>query len=240
MAYLYRHIRLDKNIPFYIGIGTRKDYRRAYEKSKRNPFWQKVVAKTAYDVEIVLDNLTWEDACEKEKEFIALYGRKDLGTGTLCNLTDGGDLILGLVRTDEHREKLRIVNLGKKMSVESVQKLKESLKGRTHSASTREKMSKARRGLQLSEVHRLNISKGNTGKKRLPDQILNIRKGKSKNPVLQYDMEGNFIKEWPSKHEVQRVLGIARAGINRCIKQTCKQAGGFVWKLKSIDYDSIK
>ena len=34
MAILYRHIRLDKNVPFYIGIG--KDIKRAYSKSNRN------------------------------------------------------------------------------------------------------------------------------------------------------------------------------------------------------------
>ena len=32
MAYIYRHIRLDKNEPFYIGIGSDKDYKRAYNK----------------------------------------------------------------------------------------------------------------------------------------------------------------------------------------------------------------
>ena len=29
MAYVYRHIRLDKNEPFYIGIGSDKEYKRA-------------------------------------------------------------------------------------------------------------------------------------------------------------------------------------------------------------------
>lgn len=42
--YLYRHIRLDKNEPFYIGIGTKRnryhpnmysEYRRAYEDKGR-------------------------------------------------------------------------------------------------------------------------------------------------------------------------------------------------------------
>ena len=62
--YVYRHIRLDKNEPFYIGIG--KTEKRAYEKIKRNQFWQNVIAKTDYDVEILFDNLSWEDAGEKE------------------------------------------------------------------------------------------------------------------------------------------------------------------------------
>ena len=36
MKVLYRHIRLDKNEPFYIGIGNIK---RAYNKSERNDIW---------------------------------------------------------------------------------------------------------------------------------------------------------------------------------------------------------
>jgi len=38
------------------------------------------------------DNL--EFIIEKEKEFISIYGRKDLKKGTLCNLTDGGEGIV--------------------------------------------------------------------------------------------------------------------------------------------------
>ena len=55
MAYVYRHIRLDKNEPFYIGIGAH--LKRAYEKTKRNKFWYNVVAKTEYNVEILFYDL---------------------------------------------------------------------------------------------------------------------------------------------------------------------------------------
>jgi hypothetical protein len=89
--YLYRHIRLDKNEPFYIGIGCQKNYQRAYVKKHRNKYWNNIVNSTDYRVEIILDNLTKDEALQKEKEFIALYGRKDLGLGTLVNMTDGGD-----------------------------------------------------------------------------------------------------------------------------------------------------
>ena len=62
MTYVYRHIRLDKNEPFYIGIGTDNNYKRAYSKNSRNIFWERVVKKTNYDVEIIMDNLTKDKA----------------------------------------------------------------------------------------------------------------------------------------------------------------------------------
>jgi len=52
MAYVYRHIRLDKNEPFYIGIGKIDNYKRAYLKSIRNVIWKQIVNKTNYDIYI--------------------------------------------------------------------------------------------------------------------------------------------------------------------------------------------
>jgi len=92
MAYLYRHIRLDKNEVFYIGIGNDSKglYRRAYSKKNRNKYWQNVVNSTAYDIEIILDELSWEEAGKKEIEFIKLYGRSCVNEGTLTNISEGG------------------------------------------------------------------------------------------------------------------------------------------------------
>lgn len=94
MAYVYQHIRLDKNEPFYIGISNSdKNYSRAYSKSKshRNSIWFKIYEKTNYKVEILEDRVPFDEARKKEIELIKKYGRIDLGTGILSNMTDGGD-----------------------------------------------------------------------------------------------------------------------------------------------------
>jgi len=88
MAYVYRHIRQDTNTPFYIGIGSDAKFKRAYSKYKRKRYWVSVTNKTDYKVEIILDELDWNIACKKEKEFISLY--KSFGI-SLVNLTDGGE-----------------------------------------------------------------------------------------------------------------------------------------------------
>jgi hypothetical protein len=107
MAYVYRHIRLDKNEPFYIGIGSDSDYKRANElrNARRNPIWHKIACKTEIEVEIVLDDLTYEDAIAKEIEFIGIYGRLDKGNGILSNLTDGGEGTLGVIVCEETKRK---------------------------------------------------------------------------------------------------------------------------------------
>ena len=72
MAYLYRHIRLDKNEPFYVGIGsdTEGDYKRAYSRRSRCQHWHNIVALTPFEVEIILDDCDWENIKVKEVEFI--------------------------------------------------------------------------------------------------------------------------------------------------------------------------
>ena len=94
MAYVYRHIRLDKNEVFYIGIGSDDSgkYKRAYD-NNRSKFWKSIVKKAGYIVEIISEDwLTWEEACEKEKFWIIFYGRVDLRKGSLVNMTDGGQV----------------------------------------------------------------------------------------------------------------------------------------------------
>jgi hypothetical protein len=134
MPYVYRHIRLDKNEPFYIGIGS-GGYRRAYSKKGRNKIWNGIVSKTDYEVEIVLDDLGWAEVREKEKEFILIYGRIDKGTGTLCNLTEGGDGTIGNQAWNKgkklsknHIESLSKAQTGLKRSKESILKAIETKK----------------------------------------------------------------------------------------------------------------
>jgi hypothetical protein len=62
-----------------------------------------IVNKYGYSVDILFENVTIDFAKEKEKEFISLYGRIDLGTGTLCNQTNGGDGMNGWKANAENK-----------------------------------------------------------------------------------------------------------------------------------------
>jgi hypothetical protein len=175
MAVVYRHIRLDKNEPFYIGIGEKEN--RAYTKRARNHHWHHIVKNTDYKIQILFDDLTWEKACEKEIELIKIYGRKDLGLGTLVNLTDGGEGQLG--KTSWNKGKKTSEETIKKMkskivSEETIKKISEShkkngikppsRKGTILSEKTKKKLSEFNKGKIISEQTRNKISESLRGK----------------------------------------------------------------------------
>lgn len=57
-------------------------------------------------------------------------------------------------------------------------------------------------------------------------------------PILQYDLQMNFIKEWSSMREAANELGIYESGINACVNGKSKFSRGFIWKRKEnpIEY----
>jgi len=191
MAYLYRHIRLDKNEPFYIGVGSDEvgKYKRAYNIHNRSKFWKNIISKTKYEVEIVLDNITWEEACQKEIEFIKLYGRAELNNGGLVNLTDGGEGFLGYIKTESQKEHLSKVLTGKpKHNEEQKQKWRETRKGKPNPNGG----GKNKKRPKTSVIHKGRISPN---------------KGKGKQVSL-YKITGEYIKTYNNYHELAHELNI--------------------------------
>jgi len=88
-----------------------------------------------------------------------------------------------------------------------------------------EKISKYQKGSikPRSEQHRINLSKSTKGR----NNEWNYK------TILQYDLEGNFIKEWSSLKEAGNELKIQRSSISYCLLKKYKTAGGFVWQYKN-------
>ena len=216
---VYRHIRLDKNVPFYIGIGTRES--RAYDKW-RNKYWRNIVAKTPYEVEILFFDLSREQAEQKEREFIALYGRLDLKTGTLANLTNGGDEGGGQA------------NKGRKHTEET----KAKLKGRiapSKSPEVRKKLSERFKGRPISEEQKKKISNTLKGRSNGPWKQSQREKNlefwlKQYKPINQYDLNGNFIKTWDNRIEASIELNIKKEFIRNCLRGKRKSINGFIFQ----------
>ncbi len=110
MYVIYQHLRKTDNEVFYIGIGNNI---RPRVKSGRSSFWKNEINKHDYIIKILSDNLEWSEAQQAEIELIKLYGRRDLGLGTLVNLTDGGDGAPGCITSEETKLKLSKALKGK-------------------------------------------------------------------------------------------------------------------------------
>jgi hypothetical protein len=94
--YVYAYLRED-GTPYYIGKG--KDGRIT---AKHNVS----VPKDESRRKVLRENLSETAAHELEIELIAHYGRKDLGTGILRNMTDGGEGTSGWVPKDTTKENI--------------------------------------------------------------------------------------------------------------------------------------
>jgi len=112
--YLYRYNRLDKNEPFYIGIGTKhsentythkQEYRRAHHLHRRGRYFTNIMNKTDIELEILMESDDYKFIKEKEKEFISLYGLKIEG-GSLVNISKGGEGSSGIKKSKEERKKM--------------------------------------------------------------------------------------------------------------------------------------
>lgn len=226
MAYVYRHIRLDTNQVFYVGIGSSANYKRAKSKLDRNNHWNHIIGKTDYKIDILLDELTKEEAIAKEIEFIAIYGRRDLGLGTLCNLTDGGEGRFNHKPTDETRIKMGLAQKGNK----------KYLLRTTPQEEINDKISLANKGKVCSEetkakikAHQQQYGHPCLGKKQSEETKTKIANTKVKFPVVQKDLDGNVVKIWESTKAVRKE-GYTQVSVWRCCHKKQKSYKGYNWE----------
>lgn len=95
--YTYAYLREDRT-PYYIGKGKN---RRAFDRKKHTVF---VPSKDR--IIFLKQNLTEEQSIKHEIYMIAVFGRKDLGTGILHNKTNGGDGCSGYSHSEKHKKRM--------------------------------------------------------------------------------------------------------------------------------------
>jgi hypothetical protein len=125
--YIYFHKRADDGVIFYVGIGVG---RRATAVKNRSDFWKRIVAKHGYIIEYPHKDISQEEAKQLEIHYISVFGRIDRGTGTLCNMTDGGDGRVGYECSEETKEKMRKAATGVKFTEERKRKIGEKSRER--------------------------------------------------------------------------------------------------------------
>jgi hypothetical protein len=211
--YTYAYLREDKT-PYYIGKGKGV---RIYKKKKGDIRPPKDKSRIIF----LKKNLTEAEAFRHEIYMIAVFGRKDLGTGVLRNKTDGGEGASGLVISEETRKKLSELrvgeknpNYGKEISKEQKQKISEANKGKIHSKEHREKIKEKTKGQTRSEETKRKISEAKKGKPRSEQSRLKQSETNKGRPLseshklkLSVVMKGKTLSE-----ETKRKMGEAQKG----------------------------
>ena len=153
--YTYAYLREDKT-PYYIGKGSG---RRVY-----SPVRTINKPKDKSRIIFLKQNLTEEEAFKHEIYMIAVFGRKNLGTGILYNKTDGGEGNSGGIRSEETKQKLSKLYTGRKHSIETRKKMSEVNKGKTLTQEHKNNISKSLFGRIVSQETRDKISKKQKGR----------------------------------------------------------------------------
>tara|TARA_B110000503_G_scaffold114893_1_gene172855 strand:+ start:148 stop:798 length:651 start_codon:yes stop_codon:yes gene_type:complete len=177
--YTYAYLREDGK-PYYIGKGSGNRIYRNNGRACRKP-------RDKSKIIFLKQNLTEEESFKHEVYMIAVFGRKDLGTGILHNKSNGGEGATGVIRTEEQKRKMSEERKGEKCY----------WYGKKFSKEHREKMSLKRKGKPLSKEHKEKISLGwkNTKKKPLTKEHKeNISKGLSKRVWIVKCPNGEIVK----------------------------------------------
>lgn len=158
----------------------------------------------------ILEETTIDDWLSKEKYYINYY--KKLGYKLENKNSGGGGSKIGTKKHSlKSKQILRENRLGKKLSNKTKSKI--YTKERNNKISLKLK----NRKFQLEHINKLSQAK--IGK---PSNASKL--------ILQFDLQGNFIKEWSSISEAKKWLG--KGDIQGCVLNKQKTAGGFIWKFK--------
>jgi hypothetical protein len=214
---IYIYVLLKNNIPFYVGYT--KDPKSRKRRHRRD---------FGKDIEyLILDEVK-----QDEKKFWESFWIKQTKSWgfILNNKNSGGGGCLYF--SDEVKRKMSFKAKNRKPRTESHKlNLSKSLKNRIFSEETRNKISLSSKGRKVSEEKRKNM--------RVPrifsDEAKIRIKSRQNIPIIQYDLEGNFIKEWESIDEAAKNLGKSYScsgSISSCCQNKLKTAFKFKWKYK--------
>ena len=209
--YTYAYLRED-GTPYYIGKGQG---RRAYIKHKRGKSdFRPKKSNGSLDIDriiILKKNLTEEQSIKHEEYLIGVIGRKDLGTGILINLTDGGQRggTPGYVCPEERKKQISKQFKGIPQDKEFIERRSESVRRHYNSdegKKTIEYLNKKKEEYYASEK----------GKERLLD--LSKRWSGENNPGYGGIFSGEKNGMYGKKHTEETKSQISEAGKGRRAK----------------------
>lgn len=157
-----------------------------------------------------------------ETHYIRKYNSTDKNIG--YNLAKGGEGTVGVALTKETRDKISATKKSQHLrhSRERIEYMSKISTGRVFSLESRTQLSNSRSGIPVSEDTKAKISNSLKG-----------TPAYNKLPVLQLNLNGEILNEFPSAIEAGKSLGkLSGSKISECCKGSRKTAYGFKWKYK--------
>jgi hypothetical protein len=229
--------------PFYVGKGKNYRYKvhlivsDKINKLKQNTLNKiKKVNKEPIVIKLY-ENVSEYSAFRLERYLIKLIGRRDLKLGPLVNLTNGGEGTSGTIYTLERRtnmlsEKRKLVQYDNEGNVLNIWINVADVAINYPFLST-------------NHLHRACRS---NGRRKLENCFWKYWDGESIGdivelndefkPILQYDLKGNFIKEWNCANEARGHVNSNGSAILKCCRNNAKQLlyykfKDFMWFFKN-------
>lgn len=138
--YTYLWLREDGS-PYYVGKGSGN---RAYISRGH------VVVCPPHARIVIHPAESESEAFDTEVSLVWYYGRKDLGTGILRNLTNGGEGgIQGIKPSEETRKKMKEARIGRKLSAATRLKISMAVAGKKRTEETIRRISEGHKGTNL-------------------------------------------------------------------------------------------
>lgn len=256
--YIYDDICLDYE-PFYVGKGT-GDRSNLSLLDRESPFKVNKINKIRKSGgEIITlklyENLENIESLDIEKKLINKIGRRDLGLGTLVNQTDGGDGRLKSTHSYETRLKISKTKKDKNLSIPHTEETKRYLSdinkgennpmfGKKHSDEVKENQSLRVSGINhpmFGKKHsKSNIEKIKNNRIVNQERINEISRKNNSKSILQYDLEGNFIKEYESIKIAAMEIGLSESLIGKTCRGVVKNPKKFIFKFKDQSSNILK
>lgn len=147
------------------------------------------------------------------------------------NDTKGGSGSLGYSPSDEIRELVSNKLRGHKVSKETREKLSLSHRGFKHSKESINKMKIAFKN-RSQEVESYRKKRLKEHLSSLTEEDIMTRASKCKKPIIQYNLDGEFIREWESATDAASFYNINKVNITKCCLGKNKTSNGYIWKYK--------
>ena len=256
--WIYEDLKFDFE-PFYIGKGTsdRMITSKCDKKTFKSNKIKSIKEKGGEVISMkVFENLTIEESIKIEIELIKKIGRRDLDLGPLTNLTGGGEGRLNgrnspesiekarqtvlannnklreqghdFSPSEETRMKLRAANLGEK----------NPMYGKTHSDEFKERQSlrmigsnHPKFGKKLSE-ETLRLVRENRNASVDQEKVSEESRLRNNKAILQYSLDGEFIKEFESIKVAANETGLSESLIGKTCRGVVKNPRKFIFKFK--------